>query len=804
MGRPGGGETQLVASANTTLRFRFRSSVGAFSPPCRRWSSALTLSLVLAPAVGLTAAALSVVTALVSRPAPHIVRPEEVVEVEGLTTIADAEAFARKSRTLQLAYYKPVLMDIDSTGVRIPVRVECASAGYLPLLGPQPALGTFFNARNPAGTAQATVIGMGFARRRFGDPGRAIGSVVVLRRRPYVVLGVAPAGFAGAGVQEVDAWITFAPESESCSDLGASPTAGIRIVGRLRSGFDLGQAAADVLAFDSSTPQYKAHQRVVRLVDSARSALQRQGDLLAWLLGGAFAVLLIALSNAVGLRAIDRIGQRRETAVRMALGESSQHRLTRILTQSVGTMGACSISGGVAAALMHRVLMSHFARDLPPASLGRMGWALVATFAIGATLLADVVPIIASGNGRLTVRLGGHESSGRVRGRLGRIALIGQLSVGLGLLLTGEMFGRSVAHAKASVGFDLDHLVAITVDPYYSAYEADAEAQLPRDVLSHVLSDSPGIRDVALASYSPLGTSPRMFMMLRPSIGRGSVVALASVNAVSPNYFRATGAVIVNGRPLTQLDGQSASLVVVMPENVAHKLWNTADVIGRCVYVGGRPSCVRVVGVSRPLRSRSISEAAVEVFIPVGQARASGIIQAGRTVLVNADDPSRAVASATRAAQGLFPHLHVDVSPLTEVAGPFIRSWRLGITVFSMTGSFAFLLAIGGVYSSVWLFVRQRSAELRVRLTLGARGRHLFGVVFADGAFLTFVGCVGGSILGTVAIRMVRHVMNDISIADAAGVLFVSGFYLATGLGVCALAAARASRHVMRSSGYPR
>ena len=89
--------------------------------------------------------------------------------------------------------------------------IEIVTASYFNVLNAKPTIGRFFASnedRVPEGELVA-VISFGLWRAEYGGSSSALGRTVVLRGRPFTIIGVAPMGFAGIDIEKTDAWIPF-------------------------------------------------------------------------------------------------------------------------------------------------------------------------------------------------------------------------------------------------------------------------------------------------------------------------------------------------------------------------------------------------------------------------------------------------------------------------------------------------------------------------------------------------------------------------------------------------------------------
>lgn len=725
------------------------------------------------------------------RPTPHIAEPERVVQIEGFTSTDDAASFAGASRTMDVAHYRASMVDLDLDTAGQTIRVECGSPDYLRLLGPRPVVGRFFDSRVQAEDPHLAVLGGGFWKRHFGGRQGVVGSSLSVRGGRYWIIGVAPVGFTGADMRPVDVWLLAVNGNAACSNLGAGAVSGVNVVGRLKTGYSLAHASAEVSDFETSTPQYRDHQRIVPIADSSREALGSNSAILSWLIGGAAAVLLVSIGNAIGLYAIHAIQRRREYAIRWALGESGSRRVGRAALETASTAGLCALVGGFTALVAHSSLSAYFLPYLSPGRGGWRLWATVAILGITSTVVSGVVPVLQPRIGSVPSDLREQPGDAGPRGGLRPAVLIGQVGFAFSLVVVSAMFWRSILNVGDVVGYDLTHTAAITLDPHDSVHGDDREVQPLRDALFRQLGASAVVARAAKASYAPLGPFARSFMIVRAEGSRHGVAT--SVNAVSGEYFETLGVRLLKGRTITVADTTGSAPVVVLSEEVARHLWGTTEVVGRyaCLKESG---CARVVGVCQSMRSRTITSPTLETFVPETQASLHGLRRIGRTILVSFLDRRTGIVVAETMSRTVASGTPVRVEALWDVAAPFTRSWRLGVTVFGSIGALAFVLAIGGVYSSLTLMVRQRSLEIGVRMALGASPAQVLRSVLAEGIRLVGAGWFLGTGVASVLVRLLRSLLFGLSSIDGPTFLAASVAFLLAAAGVCLVPAVYAAR----------
>lgn len=776
------------------MRFLLREAQFAVRRFGRR-SSFPGVLLALALGVGANAATLTLVAALLLAAPDHVRDPERVVLAPAIGTWVAYSDVSRRSKTLDLAARTRNELSLGAGAEAAAVRVECVTRGYFDLLGVRPVAGRTFRAADAArGAGGSIVLSHGLWMRRFGGRPEVVGRRVVLSDRGHVVAGVMPRGFRGAGAAAVDAWIPLVAAPELCSFTGtdlldADGGAWLRVVGRLRDGFDLRDAEAELASLAFETPP----GRLVVPAYGAWRARTRDGRVTLWLAGAGGLIFLVACLNVAVLLSIQGLDRAGEFAVRMQLGATRAQVFAQFLLEHLVAAFACAAAAAGVGGAVGRLL----AGLLPVAGLDEFFdgpfFLRLAALTLLAGVASGVGPAIGVARNAQSRPMQATASAARSGGGRRGGLVAAQFALAVVLVVGAGLFVGTVRHLTRAPGFDPDRVIVATVDLVRAGYSADRIRGVFEEFLRR-LEKAPRAVSAAV-SLAPLlgsGSSTRAFPIRAAGGAERTVVPI--FNAVSPDYFATVGTRILRGRRFAAADAGGRA-VVVINEGLAERLWPDAEALGRCVAIGGLP-CVEVVGVSEDRRHVSVTGVHHEVFVPWSQTARYVAGPTAPTLLVRSRGVAReAVGPVAATLRGADPGLpFLDVRLLADLVDGQTRSWRLGAVVFGLLGGFALALAAVGGFAVLALSVRSRTREIGIRMALGARRGNVLLAVFRNGMGVVGAGLLIGAAAAAAVYRLMDSLLVGVTPADPTSFAAAFLVVLAAGAAACLLPAVRAAR----------
>jgi putative ABC transport system permease protein len=264
--------------------------------------------------------------------------------------------------------------------------------------------------------------------------------------------------------------------------------------------------------------------------------------------------------------------------------------------------------------------------------------------------------------------------------------------------------------------------------------------------------------------------------------------------AITPDYFRATGLRLVRGRGFSRADGPEAPRVVVLGETVARRFWPGEDPVGRRIKWGGPdgPSpWLEVVGVVEDGRYRGLESVSLDAYVPYEQSP----WPLNHLVMRTHADPAEVAAALRREIAAAEPSVRLlDVATVGAMMRTQLARPRFATTLIGSFGVVALLLAGVGLAGVLWFTTRQRTREIGIRLALGATAGRIRAEVLREGFALALSGLALGAAGAAALSRLLRSLLYEVGPHDLPTYGAVAGVLAGVALLACLLPAWRASR----------
>ena len=806
----------------------------------RHGAFTVTAVVTLALGIGASTAIFSVVNAVLLRPLPYADADRLALiwgdlRTRNVTDFPFSPPMYEELRTQASVFEDIAALSPFAATVQLPgtppeqVRALLVSPNALSLLGTRVLHGRDFTREDaiappppPAGAAapaappppNMVILNHGFWQSRFGGDPDVVGRSIDMGGQTATIVGVLGPGFE----------VLFPPNTNIDPhpellvafriDFATAPRLNtfLRLVGRLSPGATLAAANEEV---ERASAAMREQNAIMRAADWHFRAERMHDDLvrdvrpaIVALMGAVVFVLLIACANVANLQLVRAAARERELAVRAAMGSSPWRLVRQLVIESlVLSIAGALVAVGLAVAGV-KLLVA-----LAPANLPRLdaigidltvlGFATLA--AILAALLFGVLPAVRASRPQLADVL---RSSGRVPGLGGGKLLIGgvvvaEVALSFVLLVGAGLMVRSfIALSGVPPGFDARGVLTFQVGGRAGRSRAEVEAFQRR--LGEQLRAIPGVE--AATAVFPLPLDGQLF---NSRWGKEDAVAdparfrQANVHVAMPGYFETMRTRLIAGRSFTEADNDSASTSVIIDDVLAAKAFPGESAVGKRLFIrtarAPEAEWLDVVGVVEHQRHEGLTAAKREaIFVTDGffNHGLAGIWAIRlRCEAEGPCDPTRLGNAARTAVNGLDARLSVSrMQPLSRLVDRAMTSTRFALVLIGIFAAVAAVLACVGLYGVLSTAVRQRTAEIGVRVALGASRRSVFGLVVGHGMKLSALGMAIGLMAAFALTRSMTSMLVGVRPTDLPTYAAIVVLFVVIALVACSLPARRAAR----------
>jgi putative ABC transport system permease protein len=644
-----------------------------------------------------------------------------------------------------------------------------------------------------------TVISERLWRRHFGGSADVLGQTLTVNGQAHTIIGVASHTLQ-VPTPQTDVWLTAGyarTRNLACCSFTA--------VARVKEGVPPNAAREDIetaaRAVVATLPRSVAGARieVISLLDSL---VRETRPALVVLAAAVLLLLVLACANVMNLMLARNSARRRELHVRRALGASRG----RIAFQSL-CEAALVASGGAAAGAWLAAMALELLRSLAPGSLPRLdavrldalALLFAAVAALATTLAIGVFPAMpAIGPGAIAISAGQRSTpGGRTRTAL-RVATVVQLAISVVLVVGAVLLGRSlVTLMRTDIGVEPEGVVTASVNLAMNRRLSDAQQIDLVDRIITRITSLPQVTAAGMGAARPPDASRMRLTLNRSDAASARAAFQAAAVPATPAYFTALGMRLERGRWFTAADDERARPVVIMSADTARLLFGNEDPLGRTIELpvlrNGATSGehMTVVGITANVKYSGLAQPAdAVVYRPFAQQPWRSVFLVART----AGDAGRLASQLRREIAAVDAAVTVaDVTPLATVVADLTLQPRVRTMLLIALAGMAITIAAVGLYGVIAYSVSQRTAEIGIRMALGADRRRIRLMVLSEGAALTAIGLAGGLAAALGGSRLIAALLFGIAPTDPASFALAAVVTLVVGLAAALLPAARAA-----------
>ncbi|MBO0727170.1 MAG: ABC transporter permease, partial [Blastocatellia bacterium] len=580
----------------------------------------LVAGVTLALGIGANTAVFSVINAVLLRPLPYRNADGLVMVWGNLLALgmermgaraAEYDDYRRQTQIFsETAAFENLSFNLSEAGGD-PERIAGArvTASLFPMLGAGVAAGRLFTTDNEqVGSDQVVIISHGLWRRRFGGAPNLVGKTIALDGQNRTVVGILPAGFQFPHrslpfAEPADIFVPLAFTSEQIA--GRSGLFEYRVLARLRPGVTLDQARGQMDVYARSIEQYFRGPNNadggwrITVEPLGRIVAGKSRETLLALLAIVGLVMLIACANVANLLLARALARQKEIAVRSALGASRLRIVRQLLTESV----LLAALGGGLGLLLARWGIEALVK-LNPASVPRIseisidGRVLVFTVVISLLtgLLFGVIPALQTSRPDPLQSLKEVNTSLTISGRrfhLRQVLVVTEIALTLIVLVcAGLVINSFVRLLRFNPGLNPNQALTAQFSLSPTKYSDQIQTAAFFEQLMGKVTTIPGVQAAGASSIVPLSgraTEDPFSIEGRPL--DMSRVTVAGHQNITPDFFRALGIPLVQGRDFTSADVAGAPPVAIINETMARTYWppgkeNAQNPIGQRITLG--------------------------------------------------------------------------------------------------------------------------------------------------------------------------------------------------------------------------
>jgi predicted permease len=767
----------------------------------------------LALGIGAATAIFSIVNAVLLRPLPYrapaqlmavssVYRQGETVRTYPTVSLSEVEGWRQLTGSFEsIGSFVFTALPVSIGEQSMYLVAIGADQELLTTLGVNLAMGQNFSNGGSSHKEASVIISQKLWAGAFhGDPA-VIGHTMVIDGQFSTVIGVLPASFqfprSDASYFSEEPDILF-PVADIADNWGRDSAQWFSIA-RLKPGIGVAQAESELKSVTSHIAKQEGLSARLSALDAETRSAVRSPLLL--LLGISIMLLLIACTNIMNLLFSRATTRAREMAIRKAAGATSLRLVRQMLTESACLTALGGILGiglawsavGFLIAISPAHLPAVGRISIDPAVLGF-------TFFVcaGAAFSAGLFPAVHTSlrQGNAPGSLGSRTLGGRTLARFQQSLTTAQVALGLALLATAGLLTHSLLRlGSVDPGFQTEGILG-----FEFSVPSDHSDTQTKQLFHRMLEETrsiPGVLSAGWITNLPPETRQGMFMpfsVIGPEVQAPRTRARCNFQVTSEDYFKTMGIPLLGGRDFTSADTAGAPPAVIVNEAFARQYFGPTGALGRSIVAGFDPQDAprQIVGVVRDTHDRGLGANSIATaYLPFEQfPRRYG------SVAVRTNMAPETIISEIRKRVTRIDST-VPLKNFTTIEARIHKTLgepRFYALLAGACALMAVLFVTLGLYGVVSYWVSRRTAEVGVRMALGAPKQRILRGVLWQGLRMALVGVASGLALSLAVSRFLANLLFEVKPNDPATLALAAGLVLAVTLVASYIPARRASR----------
>ena len=655
-----------------------------------------------------------------------------------------------------------------------------ATASLFPMLEVQPLLGRVFSEEEQTpGKERVVVISYQLWKRALGGNESVVGRELRLNDVAYTIVGVMPPRFRYG---DNDLWVPLS------LDLARQERTvrNIYCHARLAPGASVKSANAELATVADRFKQDLAGGSLeyagwsITATPLIDGVVRDVKPALAILFGAVACVLLIACANISNLQLARNLVREREMAIRLALGARRADIVRQLLVESallaaIGGIGGILLASWSLGPLVRLIPFSYIPIEADvKIDAGVLGAALGIT-ALTAILFGLLPALRASRPAVGRSLQAGRSPAGALKHRRTQQGLVvSQIGLTFVMLIAAGLMMKSFARLQGvNPGFNPGEVLKLEVALSPIRYSTASEAILFYNNLLAKIRTIPGVKSASAVTVLPLAPFPARtaFSLEGKSQDQLGGRPLAEQRQIMPKYLTTLNISLLQGRDLDERDTRASLPSALVNEALVAKYFPDGKALGRRIRLdqsGDENQWLTIVGVVADVRQLRVNDP-VMPQIYRAHAQAPDASRRMAVVLHSSLGPGGLLKSVRDVVRSQDPTVALfDAEPMPEFIARSFGGQKLATFLLGLFGALALLLTVIGLYGVMAYFVRNRTAEIGVRMALGARRSHIFQLILSQGIAMLLCGGVlglGGALATT---RVLRSLLFEVSESDLA------------------------------------
>jgi predicted permease len=681
------------------------------------------------------------------------------------------------------------------------------SSNFFKTLGVQPVLGRDFRRdEEPAGRSGEVILSDPLWRARFSADRSVIGRGIQLNGETYTVIGVMPADLRlpkgdewGAFFGPATSPLIFRPLGIDTATASSNGNLNYSSLVRTKPGIGGRAAEAELTALIEALQRQNQTEFHISLTPLQQQVTRNARSALWLLLATVGAVLLIVCVNVGNLMLVRTTSRYREAGIRLALGASRSGLFGLVLKESLVLVALGGVLGLGIAYFGLKVFVASAPIGLPRLEEVAIDWRVL-SFAASAIAVSTVVcglfpawrlsrtlpqQSLKAGTSNATeagVKLRVREWMAGIEVALSTVVLI------IGGLLMFSFFRLM----NVDRGFDTTHVITQDVSFLSPKYASGGRRRFVEQIVPK-LAQIPGVEAAGVTNMLPLQGESWIDDLESPDLPqvRADEALLANFRFVGPGYMQAIGVRLFEGRFLDESDKNLPRAVI--SQSAARHLWPDRSPIGQHVLGSGAPRPrLEVVGVVGDVPASGLDKNPPPTIYehywrmqPIGM----------NFVIRTKADPAAVIGSIRGVLAAADPEMAIPPArTMEQVVEESVAVKRFQMQLAAAFAISALLLASLGIYGVISFTVSRRTAEMGIRIALGAQARQVTGMILRQGMKPVLFGVVAGVVFAWFAGSLIASQLFHVTPHDPAAICTVAGVLVLVGLAACWFPARRATR----------